>query len=220
MRRACAAHPLNNVSVTQYAAGIGRLSGRFEVIGSEGGAYLAPCTARNAGAGCTESFRLDDVYSWAGTHITVMKIDVEGWEISALRGAVQLLNHGAVGALLVEVAPIRCLPRSQVSLSLGSAILAELAYSYAAVLISDALLGGHCPPELSARLEAAIGSSLPSTRKRNLTHQRCAMPTCDFEQSVFTTIKPHELEPLMRRMLEATNRTGVEMSCNFWFTAP
>ena len=217
--RACAAHALNDVSVSLYAAAIGRLNGHYEIIGNEGGAYLAPCTARTGASGCTESFRLDDVYGGADRHITVMKVDVEGWEIGVLRGAVQLLNRRAVGALLVEVAPVRWLPRSQVSLSLGAAILSELASIHAAVLISDAFLGGHCPRELLAGLEAAMESA-PSSRRRDNTHKRCSMPICEFEQNIFTTVRPHELEPLMRRMLEVTNRTGVEMSCNFWFATP
>eukprot|EP01047_Picozoa_sp_COSAG01_P049998 COSAG01_NODE_5007_length_4548_cov_5.216903_7_plen_204_part_00 len=106
--RACAAYALNGVSVSLYAAGIGRLNGHNEIIGEEGGAYLAPCTTSTGASRCTESFRLDDIYG-RDRHITVMKVDVEGWEIGALRGAVQLLNRGAFGALLVEVAPARWL---------------------------------------------------------------------------------------------------------------
>jgi FkbM family methyltransferase len=216
--RACAAYALNGVSVSLYAAGIGRLNGHNEIIGEEGGAYLAPCTTSTGASRCTESFRLDDIYG-RDRHITVMKVDVEGWEIGALRGAVQLLNRGTFGALLVEVAPARWLSRSQVSPSLGSAILAQLASIYDVNVVSDASDGGHCPPELLVRLEAAMEST-PSSQSADNTHKRCSMPICEFEQHIFTTIRPHELGPLMRHMLEVTNRTSMEMSCNFWFVTP
>jgi len=65
--------------------------------------------------------RIDD-FVWE--KVALLKIDVEGFEIAALRGAERTLRTG-VGAILIEIGPARW-SRAGISLQQGTAVLAHV----------------------------------------------------------------------------------------------
>lgn len=98
---------LNNVAVSERAghAGLTKYAPGYEVYGSLGMTEreMTRCV------GCEEvsTIRLDDYVTSHGlAHVDFMKIDIEGAELMALRGAEKILSQAKAPTILIELADV------------------------------------------------------------------------------------------------------------------
>ena len=231
--RACAGILSNKVGhvIRVHGAGIGSTSGRFRVVGDEGTAHLIECDRQHAAAdACVDTYTLDALYmppcrrtlgsekthaSW----ISLLKIDNEGWEISALLGGTRLLasrfpptglGRQLIGALLIEIAPGRWADRSRVSITNGSAALTRLDAQLGFLIWLGTRSNLICPHDLALRLRACSKGALCETSEKSVH---------GFRGDQWTPVESDEVEPLINRMMRhgRTRKRGQECTCNLWF---
>jgi FkbM family methyltransferase len=215
-RRACAAIRDNRLTdvVNVHDTGIGQTRGRFQTVGSEGGAYLVRCVQKQTRR-CISTDALDALYapfleysctsqeSCRPRLISFLKIDNEGWEISALLGAQRLIaasqnGKKLVGALLIEVAPNRWQTRSNVDIETGSDVIARLQSHHKYTIWFGTRASQTCPHKL-----------LSAIRECN--------DDCDrFLGDIWTPLTAKEVRILITTMVNHELNTKQECTCNIW----
>ena len=91
-------------NVEPHLVAVGESAGRASIIQREAGNRGADCAGPDLGGpGSVPMVRLDEVL--AGVPLRLIKLDIEGWEAKALRGASGLLDKPAGPDLLFEFTP-------------------------------------------------------------------------------------------------------------------
>jgi len=136
--------------VNLYPLGIGEKVGRFSLSGKDYGGFLKD---GNDGAILGVSFDCFAYHTKLNiSNVAFVKIDVEGYEIAALKGAHKSLfsNTSRIGGMLMEVGPARW-KRAQVDLTTGIVEMKKLSTHFRNSYLLIRTSGGHwegCPPQL------------------------------------------------------------------------
>ncbi len=131
--------------------------------------------------------------------VSVMKIDVEGFEIRTLKGTSQLIRGLGVGALLIKIAPNRW-SWNNITMNEGISILEQvtLTGNYLSYIITrnDA----SCPISKISKINSLI--DIKNLSMINMQNGKLAIAPQIFRLNEWTTI--------------IVNMKNNDWSCNFW----
>jgi FkbM family methyltransferase len=143
-----------------------------------------------------QAYPLDD---FVFQKVSVMKIDVEGFEIRALKGATQLIRTLGVGAILIEIASNRW-SWNNITLDEGISLLEQITLmgNYSSYIITRN--DGSCPRSKISKINGLI--EIRNLSMINMQNGKFEIAPQIFRLNEWTTI--------------IVNMKSNDWSCNFW----
>jgi FkbM family methyltransferase len=131
--------------------------------------------------------------------VSVMKIDVEGFEIRALKGAIEIIRHWGVGAILIEIVPKRW-SWNNITIEEGISVLEQVTSIGNYVSYVIARNDESCPVSQISKLNGIIETKTLSMI--NMQNGIYEVAPQIFRLTEWSTIMMH--------------MKGNDWSCNFW----